>query len=146
MLTHAYKERLSEEVKTIHFMDVTKFSELFSQWRWWEHEKSQGFEKIPVKSHGHGTYISDFCSAHNTDLESSLHVKPTQMVVDFIKDHMFLSAYDSIYFELVSREDGLLVLAKNNAILASRWLALLPKSELIAIPKSSTTVYKEKAE
>jgi len=40
MLTHAYKEKLSEEVETIHFMDVTKFSELFSQWRWWEHEKS----------------------------------------------------------------------------------------------------------
>ena len=145
MLTHAYKEKLSEEVRTIHFMDVTKFSELFSQWRWWEHEKSQGFERIPVRSHGQGTYISDFCSAHNPDLESSLHVKPTQMVVDFIQDHMFLSAYDSIYFELVSREDGLLVLAKNNAILASRWLALLPKSELTAIPKSATTVYKEKA-
>ncbi len=142
MLTQSYKEKLSEEVRTIHFMDVTKFSELFSQWRWWEHEKSQGFEKIPVVG---SAYISDFCSAHNTDLESSLHVKPTRVLVDFIQANMFLSAYDSIYFELVSREDGLLVLAKSNAILASRWLALLPKSELLAIPKSATTVYEEKA-
>ncbi len=147
MLTHAYKEKLSEEVRTIHFMDVTKFSELFSQWRWWEHEKSQGFEKIPVeKSLGFNeSYISDYCLAHGTDLDNSLHVKPTQVLVDFIKSNMFLSNGDSIYFELVERKDGILVIAKNNAILASRWLALLPKEECLEISSKATTVYKEKA-
>ena len=128
-------------------MDVTKFSELFSQWRWWEHEKSQGFEKIPVeKSLGFNeSYISDYCLAHGTDLDNSLHVKPTQVLVDFIKSNMFLSNGDSIYFELVERKDGILVIAKNNAILASRWLALLPKGEFLEISSKATTVYKEKA-
>lgn len=41
---------------------------------------------------------------------------------------MFISDYDSIYFEVIGRIDGVLVLAKNNKILGSRWLALLPSS------------------
>ncbi len=146
MPTHAYKENLSDEVRKIYFLDVTKFSDLFSQWCWWEHhEKAQGFERIPVESeHSKDAYISDFCSAHNTDLDNSLHVKPTQILVDFIGSNMILPDYDSIYFELVGRKDGLLVIAKNNAILASRWLALLPKTELLEIRKNATTVYEEK--
>lgn len=105
--------------KQLAFPKFTTLSELFSEWKWWQF--SEGLSKKYPQVQG----VSDYCSCHSTDLENSLHVKARPEVVKWINEHMIRSDYDSWYFELVSRGDGMLVVVKNNQILASRWLALL---------------------
>ena len=110
--------------KPLAFPRFTKFSELFSEWRLWVHNESK---KYP-QDHG----VDDYCLALRTDLEDSLHVKARTGVVEWVNANMIRSDYDSWYFELVQRGDGLLVVVKNNQILASRWLALLDAESVIA--------------
>ena len=109
------------------------FAELFEAWHWYETKNGRTernpFPRIKSGTHGQGE-IGDYCAAHRTSLENSLHVKPNRAVVDFIFKMMIVGEYDSIFFEIVERTDELLIVAKNNSIIASRWLALLPKSEL----------------
>lgn len=117
--------------RDIHFPDFTKFSDLFEEWKWSVHNESEGYPPIkcdPEMTSTSTGVISDYCNAMRSALEDSLHVKPKQEIIDFINKNMFISDYDSIYFEVIGRIDGVLVLAKNNKILGSRWLAVLPSS------------------
>jgi hypothetical protein len=117
--------------REIHFPDAKKFSDLFEEWKWNVHHESEGYPPIkcdPKMTHSSTGVISDYCNAMRSALEDSLHVKPKPEVVDFINKNMFVSDYDSIYFEVIGRIDGVLVLVKNSKILGSRYLALLPSS------------------
>lgn len=108
----------------IRFPEVTQFSELFEDWRVWEHQKSTGFPVVEG--------VTDYCAAHRTTLEGSLHVKARPYLVKFINENMIKTDNYSWFFELTQRDDGMLVSVKNNAILASRWLALLNVDTCIA--------------
>jgi len=142
-MNREYRQRISDEVKQIYFLDVERFDELFEDWRWRENTDTEGFGNIAWKIGREKSQISDFCAATRTPLERSLHVKPRPQLVDFIKSNMLPIDNDSIYFELTGRVDGILVAAKNNVILGSRWLALLPSSEYEAIRNRATLVLKE---
>lgn len=70
--------------------------------------------------------IGPYCSMRTPEGFDALSVEPTQAVVDFIKVAMLPTAHDTIGFEIVFRDDGTaLVLARNNQIIASRWLAYI---------------------
>lgn len=142
-VSREHKERISRDVRTIHFMDAEKFSDLFEEWRWWENDgavlaKSGAmYPEIPVPNSDHAT-ISSYCSTHRTGLSDSLHVKPKQEVIDFLFRSMIFPDYDSVYFELVLQSGGtLLVSAKNNVIIGSRWLAMMPGSAIEEIKREA---------
>ena len=139
MLTLEYKKNIGHGEdnwgKPLAFPEATRFSELFEEWRWWIHERSLRFEE--------NRGVSDYCAAHRTDLEDSIHVKAKGHVVEWIVDHMILPEYDSWFFEITQRKDGILVLVKNNAIIASRWLALLDGNRTLEeIRSAAKTVYR----
>jgi len=130
--------------KFIYFPEIKSFDGLFDAWHWYETKngrvESSRFPPIKIGQsdlRGNAATIDDYCAALNTSLENSLHVKPNEKLVEFIKKSMFLDSRDSIYFEIVERDDELLVLAKNNVIIGSRWLTLLPKSELKKIAEAA---------
>jgi hypothetical protein len=130
-MDRARREQLSAEVKPIYFLDADHFSELFDEWRWWTEDRSGSYAPISIeKPHARGMEIGDYCYGLNTPLENSLHVRPNEKLIEFISDNMFPIDHDRIYFEIVARVDGVLVMAKYNKILGSRWLALLPSSSL----------------
>lgn len=58
-------------------------------------------------------------------------VQPTEMVVEFLKKSLVFIDYDEIYFQAIMRNDGeALITANYNRIIGSRWLALIPHSEI----------------
>lgn len=74
--------------------------------------------------------IGPYMAISGPKRRDSLYVHAREQVVDWIKSNMLPSAYDSIYFEIVVRGPReALVIAKNNQIIASRWLAMIdPKT------------------
>jgi hypothetical protein len=137
-MDRARREKISTEVKQIYFLDVDHFSELFDEWRWYTDDKSGKYPPISIEQpHAKGMEIGDYCYALNSPLEESLHVRPNDRLINFIKVSMVPIDYDQIYFEIVARVDGVLVIAKYNKILGSRWLALLPSSALDEIRKGA---------
>ncbi len=139
MLTLEYKKNIGHGEnnwgKPLAFPEATRFSELFEEWRWLIHGRSLRFEE--------NRGVSDYCLALRTDFEDSFHVKAKDHVVEWIVAHMILPEYDSWFFEITQRKDGILVLVKNNAIIASRWLALLDGNRTIEeIRSAAKTVYR----
>lgn len=118
--------------REINFPDAKKFSDLFGEWKWSQHGLSTGYPPIKCEP-AKGGIISDYCNAIRSALEDNLHVKPKPEVVDFIQKNMIISDYDSIFFELIGRIDGILVVSRNSQILGARWLALLPTSAFAEI-------------
>jgi len=124
-----YKKHMGEDwpcTKPLAFPEYTEFRELFSEWKW--HRFHEGLSKKYPTVRG----VSDYCSCHSTELEHSLHVKARPGVVMWINANMLLPENDTWYFELVTRGDGTLLVVKNNAIIASRWLALLDTEQLLS--------------
>lgn len=122
-----YKMNLGNLVgKPVHFLEAERFSEFFSNWRYFAHgdAKTKRFPEVEG--------VTDYCMALNTPLEESLSVKVKPHLVKWIHQHMIRSDYDSWYFQLVTRSDGTLLIVKNNQILASRWLALLDTDQLMS--------------
>lgn len=106
--------------KPLAFPEVTTFGELFDEWRWFTQAKEANERYKAIDG------VTDYCDAIRVEgLEESLSVKANARVVEWINQHMIRSDYDDWYFQLVRRDDGLLVIVKNNQIIASRWLALL---------------------
>jgi len=134
--TIEHKNEISKEVKTIAFLEVTMFSDLFTNWVWHTQENASvfqttpGVEQVDVPKEGR---IGNYCTCFRTDLDNSLRVAPTVELLRFIRKSMIMPDYDTIDFKLIQRKDGLLIAAANNAIIASRWLALVPLSELETI-------------
>jgi hypothetical protein len=141
--------------KPIAFPEATKFSDIFEEWRWWEHQKTEKYPEIPVRNVAHYTmhdgsekkfvsnyYVGDYCSTHRSDLEHSLHVLPNHEVLEYIDRNMIIPERDSCDFELIVRTDGILICAKPNQIIASRWLALLDPECLGEIQDKATYKYR----
>ena len=64
---------------------------------------------------------------------ASLSLRPTAGLWAWLRDNLISIDYDSIGFSLVAWEDGnVLVIARHNQIIGSRWLTILPAAELPA--------------
>lgn len=128
----------------IAFPEANKFSDLFEEWKWSVHGLSEGYPRIkcnPKITFTNSGVISDHCNALSCAVEDNLHVKPRPEVIDFINKNLFISDYDSIYFEIIGKISGALVTVKNSKIIGGRYLALLPSAvykeiEEAAGPKS----------
>jgi len=114
----------------IRFPEYTRLLQLFSEWKPWRFD--EGLSKRYPQVEG----VTDYCQAISTDFENSLHVKARPELVKWINENMIRGDNDSWYFELAQRADGMLVLVKNNQILASRWLALLDVEQTLREIKS----------
>jgi hypothetical protein len=79
--------------------------------------------------------IGTYCGVRGLGNIYSLKVRPTQMVLDFINADMISVEYDELSFEIVMRTGGeALVVVSHSKIIGSRWLALIPHSE---VPKET---------
>lgn len=77
--------------------------------------------------------LSSFCSVSHP--RPSLNVTPRPEVIEKLGRNMLLVDGYVLNFEIVVRADGTaLVLCKYNCILGSRWLAIVPASE---VPEAS---------
>jgi len=114
--------------KQIAFPETTKLSELFDSFTLrtaTEHLQS-------VRTDG-GHTVSKGGHISGRDGLKCFHAEPTDAVLDYISNSMLNLDRDSLYFEVVIRNDGrALVVVKHNNIIGSRWLALLDASELPA--------------
>ena len=98
--------------KTLAFPDMTDFSELFGN-----QEPKQNYEFAEKSVISNWLLFSDHHSEYR---------QPTDKTLQYVRANMLPVDYDSIYFEVINREDGTsLVTAKYNQILGSRWLAFV---------------------
>jgi hypothetical protein len=98
--------------------EVDRLNQLFSSVVEWKADqpRAQGHYCV-VTGHPSGFY--------------SLRVKPTAAVMEVVRGMRHIVDDDHIYFDCVVRDDGTcLVLAKYNKINGSRYLALIPATEL----------------
>lgn len=127
MLDVEYKERLGASAgKRIAFTECTTFSELFSEWKAFKPYVGRA-DRYPNQNG-----VRDYCSTHSTELDDSLFVNARPSLVDWICANMIRSDDDAWSFDLVQRKDGILVVVRNEQIIASRWLALLDRDQTIS--------------
>lgn len=109
----------ADTIKPIAFPEVRTLSELFPVVTDYQPDKSQA-------------WISGYCMISGASLLRAFRtVQPSAQVRQYIKARMVEMAYDTIYFEIILRADGTaLVTAKNNLILSSHWLAIIPAAEV----------------
>jgi len=107
---------------------VTRFGELFSRWRTYTVDTPKGMGPWPMAAvcggRG-GAMIGSYCNMHRTKLDESLRVAPSEELLQLLRSVMLPVEYDEIHFSCTDRSDGVLVCAKYNSIIGSRWLALL---------------------
>lgn len=130
---------MSEYIKSkCYLQDIESLSDLFTESPTGESQYWQGdnvrstfpYRKnptIPVV----GSYLTvrGECPTSGDHLCHSKTVVPTERTRKFIQQNMLPIESDSIYFQAISREDGILIVAKYNQILGSRNLALVPHSK-----------------
>lgn len=120
--------------KALLFPDAKAFTDLFERW-------SYKKEEVAARSFAHQDLLSSrrrhfqvpvgpYCAVDAPNGHFSLYVEPKADVVERLRAGFIGSARESLFFKVVVREDGALVIASNNLILATRWLALLPVSEI----------------
>jgi hypothetical protein len=116
----------SAALREIHFPEATSLSDLFD-------EVTPRKATDPPKTECFEGTTATLClgaSLREPGGYRFFHVRPKAAVKAFIAERMLLSDYEQIYFEFVhTANDQLLVVAKYNQIIGSRWLALLPLSE-----------------
>jgi hypothetical protein len=97
--------------------------------------KSNEFKTAETSKLENGLVISEYCSVRGRRGDFySLRVTPGKKLLAYLSKTMLLIDNDQINFEIVIREGGkALVLAKYNQIIGSRWLALVPATE---VPKN----------
>lgn len=115
--------------KPLELPAVNTFAELFEHAEEWGLKPGQKDTRTPANINS--KKVGPFCcvSGHPTGYQS-LWVKPTPAVLDVVRN-MWRIVGGTVYFECVVRDDGsCLVIVKWDQILGSRYLALIPASEL----------------
>ena len=109
------RPELAELVRPVAFPEIRTFAELFPVLT--DEKQSHPFCKSEVSNwiHISGVYGYD----------STRAVLP-QWLIDWIQNNMLAVDHDSIYFNVIVRDDQhALVTAQYNQIIGSRWLALI---------------------
>lgn len=125
----AYKGYLA---KPLAFPEIRSFHELFEAAEPWDKNSEKRMGLIPASSSSHGRrretlYIGPYLTLGGG---RSMAVRPTQMVIDWIKNNM-LTMDDRLFFEIVDRGEGdALVIVSHNKIIGSRWLAMIDASTI----------------
>ena len=107
----------------------TKFNELFDAWESKNSTRTllpQVWDEVNYKNEAYTVPIGpNFRISGNNTPFTYGHVRCSDEVADIIKSNMLPIERDTITFELIFRDDGVLVKACNGLILASRYLALI---------------------
>lgn len=113
--------------KEIYFPDVKRLDDLFSE------VKPYAGKSRVIKTLTDGLddcVVRSYCTVTGVNGRGALDVTPTKKVLDFIEQNMF-RIYPGMYFEMVQRDNGeTLVMVKYDSIIGSRWLALIPSTEV----------------
>ena len=113
------------------FTDVT-FSDLFKRVTLADNPHSSVFPPLPIRIGGFSIYKRMMLSPGN----GSCYVTPTEKVVKHIIENMIAIKYDSIYFRATFRDDEAVLLSvEYNAIIGSRWLAVVTRGDVEAALK-----------
>lgn len=139
-MDQAVEESVERVGHRLLFPHVRKLSELFVRVEPIEdlaRFSSRAVHTWEVKDHwgrpAGRALLSSFCSVSHP--RPSLNVTPKLEVIEKLGRNMLLVDGYVLNFEIVVRGDGTaLVLCKYNRILGSRWLAIIPASE---IPEAS---------
>lgn len=77
----------------------------------------------------HGFSGPVYCNVRDGN---ALLVTPTRAVLDIVADAQSVVDDENMYFSAVIRDDNtVLILAQYNKIIGSRWLCILPASEIV---------------
>ena len=135
-LTLEYKRKIGEVAgKSILMPNAASFGDLFRRWRKFVSvdEKLEGWgpwtigDDLRLRDDDRPMQVSSYCAMYGTPLQDSLRVVPNQDVLDLLRKNLVLLENDTIWFQVVDRKDGVLITAKYNNIIGSRWLALLER-------------------
>lgn len=95
--------------------------------------------------------ISPGIKVHNEQMEISplatiktiegktifLTVEPSESMLAFVEEKMITVEHDRLTFEMIERQDGVLIIIRHGQIIGSRWLNIIPRegvpSELFPI-------------
>lgn len=115
--------------KEIYFPEAKRLSDLFSEVKPYLGQSrviktlTDGMDECRVRS---------YCTVTGANGRGSLDVTPTKKVLDFIEQNMFVID-PGVHFEMVQRDNGeTLVMVKYDSIIGSRWLAVIPSTEVPA--------------
>ena len=126
----AIRELEENTGKIFAFPDATCLLDIFDEVAAYSGE-SKKF--LVFDSEENSGIVSSYCYVR--DGADSASVTPSAGLLDYISKNMLLIKHDEIYFKAIPRSDGLLIVANYNVIIGSRWLALLPLSEMSNFPK-----------
>jgi hypothetical protein len=112
-------------MKSLAFPTVTTFPELFAAVEPWL--QSPDVEPWPS---GTGPF-RHLCLKGYGVTYRSYAVKARDHVLDYITSAMIVDQHDRVTFEAIVRDDGVLITATHNRILATRWLAIV---DLVTVP------------
>jgi hypothetical protein len=144
--------------KSLAFPNAKHFADIFTQFSAW-----QSFAKVqaivpsmwqaedyvlprnpskPMRKVKISVPIGAYCAVDNrSDVDggyNSLAVRANDQVIEWIKTHMLPLKNDSIYFQIIVRNDGsALVTANNNLIFGSRWIAIIDAASIPSVPSDA---------
>lgn len=116
------RARSGYDAKQIYMSDADKLSDIFKRTEPMRQDKN-----LRTLNDANGFYC--LTQGHPTG-HHSLWVYPTTRVRDFIREQMDTIVSDQKYFKLVWRGDEVLVTVEYGTIIGSRWLTMVPPSEL----------------
>jgi len=115
--------------KEIYFPEAKRLGDLFSEVKPYTGQSrviktlTEGVDECRVRS---------YCTVTGVNGRDALDVTPTKKVLDFIEQNMLIIE-PGTYFEMVQRDNGeTLVMVKCDSIIGSRWLAVIPSTEVPA--------------
>lgn len=94
----------------------------FKDYGWFGNDRWERDEHILI-----GPYLGFSLRIGGETRRGSCYVTPTEAAADVVRKTMIAAGVnDRIAFEVIDHGEELLVVARNNVIIGSRWLALIP--------------------
>lgn len=116
------------------------FAGIFSSWKPWDRgEESKPVALVPAwdsGQRGRSQYtcaLSPYCLVSGERIHQALNAEPTARVVEYFKAHVLAVPYDTLYFQIIIRDNGTALIAMHhNQIIGSHWLDIVPVDGLPA--------------
>ena len=131
--------------KELSFPDAKVFGDIFEAWEVCPNlspdnrtPSPEGWN-VPLNEHPSVESATITCSLNiRGERRGWIYAKPTPEVIAWIRANMLQIDYDSLYFQAIMREGGqTLIVCQYNAILGSRWLALVDSETIPVDPHHS---------
>lgn len=125
--------------KKVHMPEVTDFNEFFTDAKPFDKDENEPrflvldngkHAEVVNEPAGEFMRVGNYLSIRDG---GSLHVKPTEMLFEFIMANFLFIAYDTIHFEIVNHGEGKgLLIVSHGQIIADRWMT--QELEMATIP------------